>query len=100
MRMGPYSLFVVALGTVPMVTYLGVSRISANQFGYVGGAFRRYFLLPIDPAATLRAASYAGVAIGASLLPVALLAFVVFGPYPFDPRMPGMLLCSGVTGLF
>jgi hypothetical protein len=100
LQTGHYSLFVAALGTVPMVTYLGVSRIAANQFGYVGGAFRRYFLLPIDPAATLRAASYAGVAIGASLLPVALLAFALFAPYPFDARMLLMLLCSGLTGLF
>jgi hypothetical protein len=98
--LGPHSLFVAALGTVPMATFLGTSRISVNQFGYVGGAFRRYFLLPIDPAATLRAASYAGVAIGASALPIALLAWIIFVPYPFDARMLAMLLCSGITGLF
>jgi hypothetical protein len=100
LHMGPYSLFVAALGTFPMATFLGTARISANQFGYVGGGFRRFFLLPIEPAAALRAASYAGVAIGASLLPVALLVFVIFAPYPFDARMPVMLLCSGFTGLF
>ena len=100
MRMGPHSLFVAALGTFPMFTFFGTSRISANQFGYVGGAFRRYFLLPIDPAATLRAASYAAVTIGASMLPVALLAFAIFVPYPFDARMLLMLLCTGLTGLF
>jgi hypothetical protein len=98
-RMGPHSLLVAALGTIPMVTFLGTSRISVNQ-GYVGGAFRRYFLLPTDPAATLRAASYAAVTIGGSLLPVALLAWIVLVPYPFDVRMPAMLLCSGLTGLF
>jgi hypothetical protein len=99
-KMGPHSLFVAALGTVPMATFLGASRISVNQFGYVGGAFRRYFLLPTDPAATLRAASYAGVTIGAAALPIALLAWIIFVPYPFDPRMLAMLLCSGITGLF
>jgi hypothetical protein len=99
-RMGPHSLFVAALGTVPMVTFLGTSRISVNQFGYVGGAFRRYFLLPLDPAATLRAASYAAITIGASMLPIALLLFAVFVPYPFDARMLAMLLCTGITGLF
>ena len=99
-RMGPHSLLVSALGTFPMATFLGTSRISVNQFGYVGGAFRRYFLLPIDPAATLRAASYAAVTIGASVLPIALLAFAIFVPYPFDARMLIMLLCSGLTGLF
>jgi len=99
-RMGPHSLFVAALGTIPMVTFLGTSRISVNQFGYVGGAFRRYFLLPMDPAATLRAASYAAVTIGASMLPIGLLAWMIFVPYPFDARMPAMLLCTGITGLF
>ena len=99
-RMGPYGLLISALGTFPMVTFLGTSRISVNQFGYVGGAFRRYFLLPVDPAATLRAASYAAVTIGGSLLPVALLAWTIFVPYPFDVRMPAMLICSGLTGLF
>src|SRR5260370_6011439 len=86
-RMGPYSLLVAALGTVPMATFLGTSRISVNQFGYVGGAFRRYFLLPTDPAATLRAASYAAVVIGGSLLPVAPLARALFAPSPFRSRM-------------
>jgi hypothetical protein len=99
-KMGPHSLFVAALGTVPMATFLGTSRISVNQFGYVGGAFRRYFLLPTDPADTLRAASYAGVTIGGAALPIALLAWTIFAPYPFDARMLAMLLCSGVTGLF
>ena len=43
----------------PSSRFLGVSRIALNHFGYSGGAFRRYFLLPVSPAATLRAASYA-----------------------------------------
>jgi len=100
MSKAPQGLFLAALGTFPMVTFLGTSRISVNQFGYVGGAFRRYFLLPTDPAATLRAASYAAVTIGASMLPIALLIWAVFVPYPFDARMPAMLLCTGFTGLF
>ncbi|MEO8368486.1 MAG: hypothetical protein ABI806_04745 [Candidatus Solibacter sp.] len=99
-RMGPYSLLVSGLGTFPMVTFLGTSRISVNQFGYVGGAFRRYFLLPLEPAATLRAASYAAVTIGGSLLPLALIAWTLAVPYRFDWRMPVMLLCTGLTGLF
>ena len=97
-RMGPHSLFIAALGTLPMATFLGTSIIAMNQFGYVGGAFRRYFLLPTEPAATLRAASYAAVTIGASVLPIGLLAFAIF--VPFDARMLLMLLCTGLTGLF
>jgi hypothetical protein len=96
----PHSLFVVALGMAPMATFFGTSRIAVNQFGYVGGAFRRYFLLPTDPAATLRAASYAAVTIGASVLPIGLLAWTIFVPYPFDARMLAMLLCTGLTSLF
>jgi hypothetical protein len=99
-KMGPYSLLVAGLGTIPMATFLGTSRISVNQFGYVGGAFRRYFLLPTDPAATLRAASYAAATIGGMLLPAALLAWVILVPYRFDVRMLVMLLCAGLTGLF
>ena len=96
----PHSLFVVALGMAPMATFFGTSRIAVNQFGYVGGAFRRYFLLPTDPAATLRAASYAAVTIGASVLPIGLLAWTIFVPYPFDARMLAMLLCTGLASLF
>ena len=99
-RMGPHGLLVSGLGTFPMVTFLGTSRISVNQFGYVGGAFRRYFLLPLDPAATLRAASYAAITIGGSLLPLALIVWILVVPYPFDWRMPVMLCCTGLTGLF
>src|ERR1035437_10198871 len=96
----PHSFFIVALGAAPMTTFFASSRIAVNQFGYVGGAFRRYFLLPIDPAATLRAASYAAVTIGGSMLPIALLVWAIFAPYPFDARMLAMLLCTGFTGLF
>ncbi len=99
-RMGPHSLFIAALGTLPMATFLGTSIIAMNQFGYVGGAFRRYFLLPTEPAATLRAASYAAVTIGASVLPIGLLAWMIFVPYAFDARMLLMLLCTGLTGMF
>jgi hypothetical protein len=97
--LGPNGLFIAALGTFPMATFLAASRIAVNQFGYVGGAFRRYFLLPTEPATTLRAASYASLTLGAAVVPVGLLAWVVFAPRPFDPRMPAMLLCSAIAGL-
>ena len=98
-RLGPNGLFIAALGTFPMATFLGSARISVNQFGYVGGAFRRYFLLPTDPDATLRAASYASLTLGALVVPVGLLAWAIFAPLPFDPRMLVMLFCSAVSGL-
>jgi hypothetical protein len=92
--------FVAALGTISMATFLGTSRIAVNQFGYSGGAFRRYFLLPAAPAVTLRAASYAAVALGAASIPIALLLWTVLAPAPFDARRVIMLLASGLTGLF
>jgi hypothetical protein len=99
-RMGAQSLFVGALGTFAIVSFLGVSRIALNCFGYSGGAFRRYFLLPVPPAATLRAASYAALTIGSAILAVVLILWMIFAPYPFDARMVFMLACSGLTGLF
>uniref|UniRef100_Q024V7 Uncharacterized protein n=1 Tax=Solibacter usitatus (strain Ellin6076) TaxID=234267 RepID=Q024V7_SOLUE len=99
-RLGPHGLFVAALGTFAMSSFLGISRIAVNYFGYSGGAFRRYFLLPVPPAATVRAASYAALIIGGALLPLALLLWIVLSPYPLDARMLLMLACSGLTGLF
>jgi hypothetical protein len=98
--MGPDGLFVAALGTISMATFLGTSRIAVNQFGYSGGAFRRYFLLPAPPAITLRAASYAALVLGAATLPVALALWTVLAPGPFDARRVAMLMASGLTGLF
>ena len=84
-----------------MATFLGTSRISVNQFGYSGGAFRRYFLLPSDPAATLRAASYAAVTLGAACDSRRAAAVDRAAPVPVrSARMPVMLLCTGLTGLF
>ena len=54
--------FVTALGTFPIVTFLATSRFMVNQFGYLGGGYRRCFLLPVAPAAVLRAGSYASLA--------------------------------------
>jgi hypothetical protein len=99
-RMGPQSIFVAALGTIPMVTFLGTSRFSVNQFGYVGGGFRRFFLFPVNAVDNLRAGSYAALAYGGAMIPLALLAWILLSPYPFDLRMLLMLLCTGLTGLF
>jgi hypothetical protein len=99
-RLGPHGLFVASLGTFPMATFMFTSRIAVNQFGYVGGAFRRYLLLPIEPADIVRSASYASMALGAVMLLFVLLAWIAFAPGPFDARMLVMLACSGITGLF
>jgi hypothetical protein len=91
--------FTAALGAIPMLSYMGTSRLALNQFGYIGGGFRRFFLLPTDPGATLRAASYASVLMGAGMIPLGLLAWIVLVPTGRDGREVFMLFCSAVTGL-
>jgi hypothetical protein len=94
-----HSLFIAALGAFPVATFLATARFSVNQFGYVGGAFRRYFLLPIDARAALRTGSYASMLAGGPLIVVAAIAWAVLAPGPFDGRMLFMLVASGIAGL-
>lgn len=99
-RHASLGLFAAALGTFPWVTFMGTSRISVNQYGYTGGAFRRYLLLPSDPAASLRVGSYVSLFLGSLMLPAGALLWCIFAPRPFDVRALLMLLAAGVTGLF
>jgi len=92
--------FVGAMAAFPALSNLGTARFAVNQFGYTGGGFRRFFLLPTDPGACLRAASYASVLLGASILPIALIAWIALAPGGSDPRKIVMLAGSAVTGLF
>jgi hypothetical protein len=95
--MGDISL--VALGTFGIVTF-GTSRFAINEFGYVGGGFRRFFLLPADPAASLRAGSYASLLLGIPFIPVACLGWILLAPVPLDARLVFMLACSATAGMF
>jgi hypothetical protein len=95
----PNRLFVAALGAIFTISFFGVSRFAVNQYGYAGGAFRRFFLLPTDPAASMRAGSYTSLLVGSVLIPVALLLWIPFGG-PLDARKLVMLACSAVAGLF
>ena len=87
------------LGIFPLAAFMGTSRIAVNQFGYTGGGFRRFFLLPADPAACLRTGSYAALLLASPLILIAAVAWAVFVPGPFDPRVEAMLLASGASGL-
>ncbi len=91
--------FTGTLGAIPVLGYMGTSRIAVNQFGYSGGGFRRFFLLPTDPGATLRAASYASVLMGAGMVPLGLVLWMALTPGGGDLRKAFMLLCSAATGL-
>jgi hypothetical protein len=92
--------FPSAMGAFPILAYLGTSRIAVNQFGYTGGGFRRFFLLPADPGACLRTASYASLLLGAGMLPFGLIAWIALAPGGADPRKIVMLAGSALTGLF
>ena len=97
---GQGNLFVAALGTLPIVTFLGPSRMAVNLYGYLDGAFRRFLLFPGDPAASLRAGSYASVLLGASALVPAAIAWALFAPRPLDFGVIVMPVINGVTALF
>ncbi len=94
--------FVAAMGAFGIVSF-PTSRFAVNQFGYLGGGFRRFLLLPADPAAALRTGSHAALLLSAPLIPLAALGWALITPragIPFDPRMVLMLLASATTGLF
>ena len=92
--------FLGAMGAFPVLGYMGTSRFAVNQFGYTGGGFRRFFLLPADPGACLRTSSYASVLLGAGMLPIGLIGWIALAPDGSDPRKIVMLAGSAVTGLF
>lgn len=97
---GHGSLFVAALGTVPLVTFIGPSRIAVNLYGYMGDAFRRFFLFPTDPAASLRAGSYASVLLGGLALLLAAVIWAIFAPRPLAFRIIVIPVINGITVLF
>jgi hypothetical protein len=92
--------FAAALGALPVLACMGPSRIAVNQFGYTGGGFRRFLLLPADPGSFLRAASYTSLFLGAAMIPLGLVAWLALAPGGADPRKLVMLAGSAVTGLF
>jgi hypothetical protein len=96
----PGSPFGAALTAFAVLGCMGTAQFSVNQFGYVGGGFRRFFLLPAQPAAVLRAGSYTFLLMSSSLILVGTLLFVLFSPFPFDARMLIMLVGAAVTSLF
>jgi hypothetical protein len=99
-RKGGIGLFAAALGTVPVATFLATSRFMVNQFGYLGGGYRRCFLLPVEPSVVLRTGSYASMLLSSVFIPIVAIAWVALAPVPFDARQVFMLLASATTGLF
>ena len=97
---GQNGMFIAALGVFPLASFIGVSRIAVNQFGYAAGAFRRVLLFPTAPAASLRACSYAGLLVSVAMLLVTTIAWMALAPVAWDARMLFMLLASGAMAMF
>lgn len=93
-------MFPAAVAGFSIIGAVGTFQFAVNQFGYVGGGFRRFLLLPRDPAAAFRAGSFAFVSLSAALIPVAGLLWALFSPKPFDARALAMLVSASVTSLF
>jgi hypothetical protein len=92
--------FVAAMGTFPVATFFATSRFMVNQFGYLGGGYRRCFLLPVASGDVLRTGSYASLILSGAFIPLGVVAWALFAPVPFDPRHVAMLVASATTGLF
>jgi hypothetical protein len=95
----PATAFPFALSAMLCVAGLCAGSLPLNVFGFDGPGFRRYFLLPVAPAVVLRTAGLIALIPGATLIPGALLLWLVFSPVPSDARMVSMLLFSASTGL-
>lgn len=92
--------FPIALTVFGMIVIIGTGQFAVNQFGYVGGGFRRFLLLPTDPAAAFRAGSYTFLSLsGVLILPAAVL-WMLFGPIPSTPKLLAMLVGCSVASLF
>jgi hypothetical protein len=90
----------VALAIFGIIGFIGTGQFAVNQFGYTGGGFRRFLLLPTDPAAAFRAGSYMFVSLsGALILPAAVL-WMLFGPIPSTAPLLAMLIGCSVMSLF
>ncbi len=91
-------LFLFTLGLIPLVGMMCTGALPLNVFGFDAGGFRRYLLQPVAPERILRATSLTGLIPGATLIPIALLLWLVFPPVHTDARMLAMLFSSAVVG--
>jgi hypothetical protein len=92
--------FPIALAVFAILGFIGTGQFAVNQFGYVGAGFRRFLLLPTDPAAAFRAGSYMFVSLSAALIPVAAILWCLFAPIPTTALMLVMLVGCSLTVLF
>ncbi len=87
-------------GIFALIGFASAAPFICNQFGYVGGGFRRFFLVPADPGRALRASSYVLASLCAAMLVPATAFWVAFAPAGAGGRSVLMMLFYGLTGLF
>jgi len=96
----PDAKFATLLGCFALIGFVSTAQFAVNQFGYLGGGFRRYFLLPTDPAALLRTGSYMFVLLSGILILPAAAVLAVFSPVKLDAHKLLMLISSAFSALF
>lgn len=98
-RSAPLLHFFIGAGLMTVIGFLATFVVAVNSFGFDGSGFRRYFFLPLPPAAIVRAASLVPLVLGAMTLPLAFTAGVLLARVPVDFRMAVMLAANGLGGL-
>ena len=91
--------FFIGLGLMAIVGFSASYAMAINSFGFDGPGFRRYFLLPLPPAAVIGAVSLVPLFLGALTLPAAFAVCVLLARVPVDARMATMLAANGIGGL-
>lgn len=99
-RLGSAGSFPISLSVFLILGFIGTGQFAVNQFGYVGGGFRRFLLLPTGAAAAFRAGSYMFIMLSAALILPAAVLWSLFMPARFDPRAIVMLVAASVFSLF
>jgi hypothetical protein len=92
--------FLATLGAFTIVGIAGTLQFASNQFGYLSGGFRRYLLLPTDPAAVLRTGSYTFILLGTVLIPANVLVLLIFPPFAIDWRTPVLFAGVALSAVF
>jgi hypothetical protein len=89
-----------SLAVFGIIGFIGTGQFAVNQFGYVGGGFRRFLLLPTDPAAAFRAGNYMFLSLSAVLIAPAVVLGSLLVPLHWDFYLVAMLVGCSLTSLF
>jgi hypothetical protein len=92
--------FAISLSVFLILGFVGTGQFAVNQFGYVGGGFRRFLLLPTGAATAFRAGSYMFIMLSAALILPAAVLWSLFVPARFDPRAIVMLVGATISSMF